>query len=170
MATLHVCALSKIEETVNAVRARSLMTLIGTQSIVRRPAAVSAGDHLHIVMSDIVAPMDGQILPAEAHIADVLRFVRAWDQAAPLVIHCFAGVSRSTAAAFITACALNPARSEEELANIIRARSPTATPNSRMVALADAALGRGGRMVRAVESIGRGADCFEGVPFQLELR
>ena len=170
MPTLHVCALSKIEETVNAVRARSLMTLIGTQSIVRRPAAVSAGDHLHIVMSDIVSPMDGHILPAQAHIEDVLRFVRAWDQAAPLVIHCFAGVSRSTAAAFITACALNPARSEDGIARAIRARSPTATPNSRMVALADTALGRGGRMIRAVEGIGRGADCFEGVPFQLELR
>jgi hypothetical protein len=30
-------------------------------------------------------------------------------------------------------------------------------------------LGRGGRMTRAIESIGRGADAFEGVPFVLGL-
>ncbi|HET6376447.1 MAG TPA: protein tyrosine phosphatase, partial [Methylocella sp.] len=38
------------------------------------------------------------------------------------------------------------------------------------VALADAMLRRNGRMVAAIEKIGRGADCSEGAPFSLELR
>ena len=55
-------------------------------------------------------------------------------------------------------------------ARALRAASPTATPNSRLVALADAALGRGGRMKDAIATIGRGEACFEGTPFALELR
>jgi predicted protein tyrosine phosphatase len=78
-------------------------------------------------------------------------------------------VSRSTAAAFIAACALAPERDELVIARAIRAASPTATPNGRLVALADEALGRKGRMISAIETIGRGEDCFEGTPFVLEL-
>jgi predicted protein tyrosine phosphatase len=86
-----------------------------------------------------------------------------------MVIHCFAGVSRSTAAAFIAACALNPTRDEAEIAAAIRAASRTATPNARLVALADAALGRDGRMSKAVAAIGRGEICEEGIPFSLAI-
>ena len=39
-----------------------------------------------------------------------------------------------------------------------------------MVSLADAALGRGGRMSAAVVEIGSGADTFEGALFELPLR
>ncbi|MGL4728137.1 MAG: protein tyrosine phosphatase, partial [Bosea sp. (in: a-proteobacteria)] len=79
------------------------------------------------------------------------------------------GVSRSTAAAYITACLLNPHRDEAEAARALRAASPSATPNARLVAIADEMLGRQGRMVAGIASIGRGADCFEGTPFRLEL-
>ena len=62
-----------------------------------------------------------------------------------------------------------PHRDEHEIARELRAASPTATPNARFVALADAALGRSGRMREAIASIGRGAECFEGEPFALEI-
>jgi predicted protein tyrosine phosphatase len=86
-----------------------------------------------------------------------------------MLIHCYAGVSRSTASAFIAACKLSPHREEAEIARVLRQASPTATPNLRFVALADERLGRGGRMVSAIEAIGRGQECMEGVPFALEL-
>jgi predicted protein tyrosine phosphatase len=38
-----------------------------------------------------------------------------------------------------------------------------------MVAIADAMLKRGGHMSAAIERIGRGSDCYEGVSFVLEL-
>ena len=78
-------------------------------------------------------------------------------------------LSRSTAAAFITVCALNPGRSEDAVAAALRQASPTATPNARLVAIADAMLGRDGRMVDAIARIGRGRDCFEGIPFALDV-
>ena len=95
--------------------------------------------------------------------------MRRWDRAAPIVVHCFAGISRSTAAAFSALCAARPDLDEEEIALRLRARSPEATPNARIVALADEILGRSGRMVRAVEKIGRGAEAFEGTVFALRL-
>ena len=48
------------------------------------------------------------MLPCETHVADLVQFARDWDRKAPLLIHCWAGISRSTAAAFISLCALNP--------------------------------------------------------------
>ena len=49
----------------------------------------------------------------------------------------------------------------------LRRASPYATPNARLVALADDLLARRGRMVDAVLSIGRGAETYEGEPFML---
>jgi len=125
--------------------------------------------HLNLAISDIVEPMPGQVLPEAAHLDELLKFVHSWDRAEPMVIHCFAGVSRSTAAAYIAACALEPQRDEFAIARGLRAASPTATPNVRLVALADRALGRRGRMNEAIARIGRGQECSEGTPFALEL-
>ena len=169
MPQIHVCSLSKIAETVHATGARSMVTLINKDTPVERPREIAPERHLFVSVSDIVVAEEGQILPAEAHLAELLAFVRAWDRRQPLVIHCYAGVSRSTAAAYITACALREDACEFALARALRERSPTATPNAAMVALADGMLGRGGRMVEAVKAIGRGVDCFEGVPFAFDL-
>ena len=88
---------------------------------------------------------------------------------APLVIHCWAGVSRSTASAFAAACALNPHRDEMEIARKIRAASPVASPNRLIVSLADKALARNGRMLRALNDIGPATMMVQGTPFLLEL-
>ena len=168
-ARLHVCPLARIDEFVEATGARSLVTLLNRGTPVTRPPAIRPERHLFIAMSDIVDPMDGHILPGERHVGELLAFVTDWDRAEPLLIHCYAGVSRSTAAAFIAACALQPARSEAEIALAIRSASPTATPNPRLVAIADDILGRSGRMVAAVAAIGRGETCDYGVPFGLEV-
>lgn len=169
MPTLHVSSLSKLHETVALTRASHIVTLINQSTAVERPASILADRHLFIGMSDIVAPMDGHILPGETHLGQLLDFVRAWDRAQPMVIHCWAGISRSTAAAFITACVLNPGRDEADVAIALRKASPSATPNARLVEIADRALARDGRMVAAIARIGRGADAFEGTPFRLDI-
>ena len=84
---------------------------------------------IYLAVSDIVEPTPGQILPDPAHLDELLGFVHSWDRAAPMLIHCFAGVSRSTAAAYIAACALMPDRDEFAIAKALRSVSPTATPN-----------------------------------------
>ena len=169
MPTLHVSPLSRLDETVAAVRARSLVTLINVGTSVARPAGIAPERHLFLGMSDISQTLDGHVLAGQEHMARLLAFVRDWDRAEPMVIHCWAGISRSTAAAYIAACTLCPERDEDEVADALRDAAPSATPNARLVALADAALGRRGRMIHAIERIGRGADAFEGTPFAMPL-
>lgn len=169
MPTLHVCPLAHLHDTVAATGASHIVTLINAATVVERPASVGAERHLFIGVSDIVEPLDGQILPAREHVEELIRFVAGWDREKPLVIHCWAGISRSTAAAFIIACALAPERAETEIAEALRRASAIATPNRRLVAVADDILGRDGRMVEAVERIGRGEDAAWGEPFTLAL-
>ncbi len=167
MPSIHVSSLSRLHETVTAVGASHVVTLINVATPVKRPDSIPENRHLFIGVSDITEPMDGHILPGEEHVNRLLSFVRTWDRERPIVIHCWAGISRSTASAFITACALRPHLDEAELALRLRAAAPSATPNPRLVAAADAILGRGGRMSSAIAAIGRGADAYEGTPFEL---
>ncbi|MGO4704656.1 tyrosine phosphatase family protein [Microvirga sp. 2MCAF38] len=169
MSTLHVCPLSRLHETVLETRASHVVTLMNDGAVVERPISIQAERHLNIRISDIVEPLEGHILPGAEHIETLLSFVKAWDRESPLVFHCWAGISRSTAAAFITACALTPEHDEADIAAALRQASAIATPNRRLVSLADDVLSRQGRMVDAIERIGRGAEAFEGVPFTLHL-
>jgi predicted protein tyrosine phosphatase len=107
------------------------------------------------------------VSPADRDAERLVAFIRSWDKTAPMVIHCWAGISRSTASAFAALCILRDGESEMALASELRRASPSATPNRLITSLVDRHLGRNGRMVKAVESIGRGADAFEGKPFEL---
>ena len=170
MPHLYVCPLSQIAQKVEETGARSLVTFINVGTPVVRPPAIAAHRHVFVGMSDILKPQDGHVLPGQVHVQTLLDFMTEWDRNAPVLIHCYAGVSRSTAAAFISACALNPARDEHAIAQTIRTLSPTATPNAKLVEVADAMLKREGRMIAAIAAIGRGEDCYEGVPFALSLQ
>jgi predicted protein tyrosine phosphatase len=145
------------------------VSLLGDEANVLRPDSVAPENHLWLRLHDISTPLDGYIMPGEQHVADLVRFVRGWDRSAPLVTHCYMGISRSTASAYVSVCALNPRRDEADIAQALRRASPTATPNMRIVSLADRLLGRDGRMIAAIETIGRGIMAEEAAPFRLDL-
>lgn len=172
MPCLYVCPLSRLPETLAASGARHLVTLatLGSPGLaIERPAGIAPEHHLRVGFSDIVAPMEGHLPPGEAHVRAVLDFASAWDRRHPLVLHCYAGISRSTAAAYAVACALAPERDAAELAQALRRLAPSATPNRLFVAIADRLLGRDGRMSAGIAVIGRGAEAFEGTPFRFVL-
>jgi predicted protein tyrosine phosphatase len=166
---IWVCPLSKVDATVSSTRAERLLSLLAPGTAMTRPALIAEANHLLLSLHDIAEAQEGMTLPGEAHMRTLLDFAESWSRKKPLVVNCYAGISRSTASAYIIAAALQPSRDEGELAQVLRLASPSATPNPRLVALADAMLGRRGRMVEAIKSIGRGADAFEGVPFALDI-
>jgi predicted protein tyrosine phosphatase len=126
---------------------------------------VARQDHLILRFNDIAEPRAG-LVPASADtVAAILDFARNWDGTAPFLIHCWAGVSRSTAAAFILACSYGRAGEEAAAAQTLRQVAPFATPNPLLVKLADELLHRDGKMVEAVAAIGRGAETSYGVAF-----
>jgi len=166
---IHVCSLARLYSTIDETGAHHIVTLLKAMDRVKRPAHIEEANHLILSMDDVVDEMDGYTPPTDIHVTDLVRFASRWDRRQPMVIHCFAGISRSTAAAFVAACALNPSRSEDRIAQAIRDASPTATPNRRIVRLADHLLGRQGRMIGAIESIGTGHAALEGQPFRIDL-
>jgi predicted protein tyrosine phosphatase len=166
---IHVCSLARLHEIVADTGARHVVSLLGDEARIERPSSIAPENHLWLRLHDISVPLDGYIIPDEAHVAGLLEFVRGWDRRAPLVVHCFAGISRSTASAYASVCALSPHRDERSIANALRRASPTATPNIRIVSLADRLLGRDGRMVAAIKTIGHGIMADEATPFRLEL-
>jgi predicted protein tyrosine phosphatase len=121
--------------------------------------------HLRLTFHDIITEMEGLQAPTREHVERIVNFVADWDRSGKLLIHCWAGISRSTASAYTAMCLLNPKEDELELARELRSHSPFANPNLRMVSFADDILGRGGRMVEAVELIGRGEEAGEGRVF-----
>ncbi|WOH79874.1 protein-tyrosine phosphatase family protein [Bradyrhizobium sp. BEA-2-5] len=166
---LHVCSLAALSDTVRATGASHVLTVMANVEQVARPVSVLPANHLKVSMDDITEEMDGFVAPNESHIEKVLSFVRGWDRQAPMVVHCYAGISRSTASAFATVCALNPHRDEMSIARMIREASPIAAPNRLIVSLADKALGREGRMLRALDAMGPGSMSVEGRPFRIDL-
>jgi predicted protein tyrosine phosphatase len=166
---IHVCSLARLQDTVAETGASHIVTLLRLIDRVQRPAAIAEANHLILGMDDISTPVEGYTHPAEEHVQELISFVQRWDRRAPIVMHCYAGISRSTAGAFISACALNPDRDEAAVARAIRGASRTAAPNNMLVRHADRILGRKGRMIAAVEALGPGLPALEGEPFRLDL-
>lgn len=166
---IHVCSLARLHDTVAETGATHIVTLLRMIDRVERPSSIAMENHLILGMDDIAMPIDGYTHPAEEHVVELIEFVQRWDRRAPIVMHCYAGISRSTAGAFISACALNPGRSEITIAKAIRGSSRTAMPNPMLVGHADRILGRSGRMIAAIEELGPGFPATEGEPFRLDL-
>lgn len=169
MSYLVVCPLSQLEKTIQLHRPHEMITLMSPGAVLARPSEIAPENHYSLTFNDITEPREGYIPPVAADILTIVKIAEHWDQKHPLLIHCQMGISRSTAAAFITACSLLPKNDELQLALLLRKLSPSATPNKLMIALADNILNRDGRMIKAIESIGRGADAFEGTPFKLPI-
>ena len=164
---VHVCPLSAVPDIVARSNASHLLTCLQDAVLVETPRPILPDRHLRLHIHDISEPMMGCIAPGEEHVGQLIDFALEWGGQGPMVVHCWAGISRSTAAAYTALCAINPEASEELIAVRLRDASPTACPNRLIIQLADAALGRNGRMVRAIEGIGRGLVATEAIPFSL---
>jgi predicted protein tyrosine phosphatase len=166
---IHVCSLALAPSLIESERPSHVVSLLSPEEIHLAPSDHHASDrHLRLPMHDLreAASFPSDTPPSAAHVEELLAFGAGWSGEAPILVHCWAGISRSTAAAYAIACARNPSINEEEVALALRAASPTAWPNPVFIGFADAALGRSGRMVAAIEAIGM-PDHFEAEPFHL---
>lgn len=170
MSFIVVCPLDDIARTAHAYGAREMISLLSPGQEFRRPESIDENRHLMVGVNDINFATDGLTSPDDAHVMSIIEFAKSWDQTNPLLIHCWFGVSRSPAAALISSLAIYPDRDEVELSQSLRQASPSATPNRRIVEIGDRLLKRGGKLSRAVNNIGRGAEASQGNPFRLEIK
>jgi predicted protein tyrosine phosphatase len=167
--TLIICGLSEVERLIAARRPSHLITLLDPATMIDTPAGLAPDRHLKLGVNDIAEPMEGLLAPDEQVVMRLLEFGRGWDETAPMLIHCWAGISRSTASAFVLACERSPQAHERDIAMAMRQAAPHAYPNRRIVALADDILRREGRMVDAVEAMGA-SGLYSGTPFDFSAR
>ncbi len=164
---LVVCALADLAGQAAHHQPDAVVTLLGPDQAV--PPVPRDPPRLVLSFNDVTAPREGLVAPDETIIARLLAFTSGLDPDATLLLHCWMGISRSPAAAFILACARAPHRPEMQIARSLRQRSPSATPNPLLVRLADDHMGRRGRMSAAISAIGRGGEASTGAPFTLDI-
>ncbi len=158
---IYVCSLHEMPYHVRALRPGYLVSLVQPEFQPPTPDEVEIHRHLRIAVHDVSEHADGAVTPEEEHVDELIAFLRAWPGDERLLIHCYAGVSRSMAAALI-ALALDADGQELEAARILREAAPHAHPNARIIALADRLLGREGRLVAARAAMGPGTPVLEG--------
>ena len=169
MPIIAVSPLSRIAEVAVTMKAREMISLLAENQNFHRPAVIAADRHLRLGVNDVANPARGLVHPQEEHVAAIIDFAHGWDQSAPLLVHCWYGVSRSPAAALIAALAVRPDLDDQQLVADLRLASPQASPNTRLVEIGDALLGREGRLAAAVRAIGRGAEFSGEKPFSLHF-
>lgn len=157
-----VTPLSAVEDTIRRYRPSHLVTLLSPEHMIETPDGVDPARHLRLSVNDVAEVSAAEVPPAPEHVETLLRFGREWPASAPLLVHCWAGISRSMAAAYIILCDRLGPGSEHSIARALRARASHAFPNPLLVSLADTALSREGRMIDAIRAIGRGTIVAEG--------
>ena len=120
------------------------------------PAFGAFGEHARVELrfDDVIEEIDDKVVPTRDHVEAILAVGRdlsiSTDEAAHLLVHCHAGISRSTAALTLILAQACPERPAPEIVDeVLRIRS-RAWPNLRLIELGDALLGRGGDLVAAV--------------------
>jgi predicted protein tyrosine phosphatase len=154
---IYICNLIDMPGHVAGLAPGRLISLVAPHEQPPTPDGVLAERHLRVEVHDISTPLLGHIMPEREHVATLVDFLRAWqpDEAA-LLVHCIAGISRSTAAALI-GLVIKAGGREHEAAAVLRKEAPHAQPNRRIVALADELLGCEGRLIAAREAMGEAA-------------
>lgn len=152
---IYVCSLDDMPEIVRDVRPEYLVSVVESDWQPPTPSEISPERHLRLEIHDIGQPLSGYIVPEEHHIATLIDFLSACDPDSSVLLHCFAGISRSPAAALI-ALVLDAEGQETEAAQMLRRAAPHAYPNRRMIELADELLGRNGRLMAALDAMGPG--------------
>ncbi len=121
----------------------------------------SYGEHarLELRFHDIIEPDAGQIAPQPEHVDAILTFARDLQAertaAAHLLVHCHAGVSRSTASMALILAQAMPEHSAETILRAIYELREKAWPNLRLIELGDRRLGRRGTLVAATHALHR---------------
>jgi predicted protein tyrosine phosphatase len=150
---IWVCGLSDMPDLVERLQPGRLISLLPGGEQPPTPPQVRGSDHLRVLVGDIVQPRTDPLAPAEAHIEQLISFLRSSPPHASILIHCLAGVSRSPAAALVALALEMPGR-ELEAAAALRRAAPFVEPNRLIVELADTALERRGALVAALEFMG----------------
>jgi predicted protein tyrosine phosphatase len=126
------------------------------------PAAFGAfGEHekRELRFHDIVEETPGRVLPQPEDVEAILALGQSLQSESAetrhLLVHCHAGISRSTAAMVLILAQALPERSAEDVIRMVHGIREKAWPNLRLMEMGDAMLGRGGTLLAATHALHR---------------
>jgi predicted protein tyrosine phosphatase len=166
---IYICSLESMERNVRELRPRHLVSVLQEDEQPPTPPEISRERHFRLEIDDITQPAPGLVVPQPDHIESLIHFLSSCDRDSSILFHCIAGLSRSPAAALI-ALVLHAEGREDEAARILRRAAPHVFPNRRMIELADGLLGRGGRLVAALDAMEPGELFTSGPLVELPRR
>jgi predicted protein tyrosine phosphatase len=169
MPMILVTPLSAVEASIRHYKPSHLVSLLSPDHMIQTPYGVLPERHLRLALDDVADRWMSECAPCADHVESLIAFGRGWTAEAPMLVHCWAGVSRSMAAAFVLLCDRHGPGHETDIARALRWRAPHAYPNPLIVRFADEMLHRNGRMTAAAEAIGRGTIVVEGERVELPL-
>jgi predicted protein tyrosine phosphatase len=170
MPAVYVCPLARVPSAVLELKPSHLITLLDPKDVIPTPEGIAPDRHLKIGINDVSVPHPDHVAPEPHHVERVINFIDTWSGDAPLLVHCWAGISRSSATAFIALCMRNDGHDEFDILAEMRARAPHIQPNRRIVGFADTILGRDGRMIEALDALGPGRIVYEGALFGVPMK
>ncbi|HJL61652.1 MAG TPA: hypothetical protein QF517_06805 [Pseudomonadales bacterium] len=152
---IYVTSLFQMPHHVRTLAPEYLVSIIQPEFQPLTPPEIRPDRHHRVAVHDISEPAYGSIHLQDHHMADLIGFLQSWPENESLLIHCYAGISRSTAVALI-AKTIKSKGSEMDSALALRAAAPYAKPNHLVISLADQQLGLEGRLITARKAMGTG--------------
>ncbi len=149
---IYISSLADMPILVKRFDVQDLVSVVGEYAQPPTPPQIRPARHHRCTVDDIVEARPDQTVPQTEHITGLIEFLYSWDSGTNLLIHCMAGVSRSTAVALIARTLKTDDPSQSAIA--LRKAAPYAWPNRRIVSLADSILGLNGRLNRALKDMG----------------
>jgi predicted protein tyrosine phosphatase len=159
---IHVCSLFDMPHYARELQPGFLVSAIQPEFQPETPPQVTTERHHRMAVHDIAGPAFGSVHTEYQHIENLINFLKVWSGSnESLLIHCYAGISRSTAVALL-ALFIKRKCAEFDAAMALRDAAPHAKPNRLIISLADEILALNGRLVTAVDSMGSGTPANEG--------
>ena len=145
---IHICSLEAVKEMDTSIY-DGIITI--EDSNIENPFRVRSGETQQLILrfDDISTPIDDLIVPQDIHIERALKFAQLIDDGS-LLIHCHAGISRSSAIALAIIADKLGVGNEEEAVKTLEFINPNCRPNRLLVKMTDEILERNGKLYNKV--------------------
>lgn len=147
---VFVCQKNKVHDTVKVTGAKHVLSLLDPGDRLYLTPRLQEINHLHLKCEDVLDE-NAWAAPTREQVQELLEWARCIPDEDTLVVHCFAGVSRSTAAAIaILADRLGNANAAVQRIKSVR---PQLCPNPVITKFADEILGLDGKLYEECEKV-----------------
>jgi len=134
------------------MEAEYMISLLSPYSMISTPSMIRKENHLKLEMDDIEFPVESMRHPHQEHVRALLEFGEKFDSLSEVVVHCYMGKSRSSAALIVLLSQYNPGR-EKEVIDMAYREAPHIRPNGLIIKLGDSELGCDGSLIRAINEM-----------------